>query len=359
MLATKLHTVMVELADRRYPIYIGAHLLTQYDLLTRHIPGSQVLIVTNETVAPDYLAQVQAACANYQCDVLMIPDGEQYKNLQVLSDIFDVLIRKGHRRNTTIIALGGGVIGDIAGFAAASYQRGVYFIQIPTTLLAQVDASVGGKTAVNHPLGKNLIGAFHQPKCVIIDILTLKTLPRRQFSAGLAEIIKYGMLADNAFFVWLEQNIEKLLALDFDTLIYAIIRSCSIKAEIVVRDERETGERALLNLGHTFAHAIESGTDYKQWLHGEAVSMGLYLAAIFSERMGYLDNISVNRVRQLLVNAGLPIEAPKFGIDRWFELMSRDKKNTDEHLRLILLKGLGEAFVSYAASRKLLAEVLG
>ncbi len=303
-------TLHVELGDRRYPIYIGPALLGQADLLRPHLAGRQALVVSNATVAPLYLERARAALTGLRCESVILPDGERYKTLETLNDIFTALLDHRFDRQCTIIALGGGVIGDMAGFAAACYQRGVAFIQIPTTLLAQVDSSVGGKTAVNHPLGKNMIGAFYQPRCVLADTDTLATLPDRELSAGLAEVIKYGLIRDRPFLDWLETHLEALLARDAAALSEAIERSCRNKAAIVAADERETGERALLNLGHTFGHAIETGVGYGEWLHGEAVAAGMVMAADLSARLGWLAWEQVERVRALLARARLPLAPP-------------------------------------------------
>ena len=300
----------VELGERSYPIYIGQGLLARTELLTRHIAARQVMLVTNETVAPLYMDKVKAALRDHQYEAVVLPDGEQYKTLEVLNVIFDALLARHFDRSVTLIALGGGVIGDMAGFAAACYQRGVAFIQVPTTLLAQVDSSVGGKTGVNHPLGKNMIGAFYQPQCVVIDTDVLNTLNDRELGAGLAEVIKYGLIRDRAFFEWLETNIDALLKLDATSLIYAIERSCTNKAEVVATDEREGGVRALLNLGHTFGHAIETGLGYGSWLHGEAVAAGVCLAAELSQRLGWLNEQDVTRIVSLIRRAGLPCHLP-------------------------------------------------
>ena len=339
----------VDLGDRSYPIYIGADLSCDGDLYRRHIPGKQVMIVSNETVAPIYLERVMSVLEGYQVASVILPDGEKFKTLEVWNRIFDGLLEKRFDRRCTILALGGGVVGDMAGFAAASYQRGINFIQVPTTLLAQVDSSVGGKTGVNHPLGKNMIGAFHQPLCVIADTATLATLDDRQFSAGLAEIIKYGLINDAEFFEWLEKNLDQLLARDPAALAYAIERSCSDKAEIVAADELEAGQRALLNLGHTFGHAIETGVGYGEWLHGEAVGAGMCMAADLSARLGWLSQEGQQRIIDLIGRARLPI-APPAGLsaDRLLELMSVDKKVLDGNLRLVLLKGVGHALVTDA-----------
>jgi len=317
------------------------------------------MLVSNDTVAPLYLQRVRQQLEEFNTAAVILPDGEQYKNLDTLNTIFTALLEHRFNRDCTLIALGGGVVGDITGFAAACYQRGVAFLQIPTTLLAQVDSSVGGKTGVNHPLGKNMIGAFHQPGCVVIDTDTLDTLDDRQLSAGLAEVIKYGLIRDAEFFNWLEINIAALMARDKQALEYAIERSCSIKAEIVAADERESGQRALLNLGHTFGHAIETGTGYGNWLHGEAVATGMLMAADLSARHGWISTEMVQRTEQLLRQARLPIKAPQ-EIDetRFMALMAVDKKAVDSGLRLVLLKAIGDAFVSGDFSADLLGETL-
>jgi 3-dehydroquinate synthase len=317
------------------------------------------MLVSNDTVAPLYLQRVRQQLEEFNTAAVILPDGEQYKNLDTLNTIFTALLEHRFNRDCTLIALGGGVVGDITGFAAACYQRGVAFLQIPTTLLAQVDSSVGGKTGVNHPLGKNMIGAFHQPGCVVIDTDTLDTLDDRQLSAGLAEVVKYGLIRDAEFFNWLEINIAALMARDKQALEYAIERSCSIKAEIVAADERESGQRALLNLGHTFGHAIETGTGYGNWLHGEAVATGMLMAADLSARHGWISTEMVQRTEQLLRQARLPIKAPQ-EIDetRFMALMAVDKKAVDSGLRLVLLKAIGDAFVSGDFSADLLGETL-
>ncbi|HPF57208.1 MAG TPA: 3-dehydroquinate synthase [Candidatus Competibacteraceae bacterium] len=352
-------TLYVELGDRRYPIHIGPGLLTQRELLRPHIPGRQALVVSNTTVAPLYLEPVCAALDGLRHEAVILPDGEQYKTLDMLNEIFTALLNHRFDRNCTVIALGGGVIGDMAGFAAACYQRGVHFIQIPTTLLAQVDSSVGGKTAVNHPLGKNMIGAFYQPLCVLADTDTLATLPDRELSAGLAEVIKYGLIRDVPFLAWLETNLEALMARDAAALSEAIERSCRNKAEIVAADERETGERALLNLGHTFGHAIETGVGYGEWLHGEAVAAGMIMAADLSARIGWLDQAQVDRVRQLLARARLPLQPPlTLTPDDFLRLMAVDKKVKDGRLRLILLRDLGQAVIASDTDPHFLRETL-
>lgn len=352
-------TLHVELGDRRYPIYIGPGLINQPDLLRTHIPGRQVLIVSNTTVAPLYLDRVRAGLAGLHHDALILPDGEQYKTLDTLDAVFTALLERRFDRHCTLLALGGGVIGDLTGFAAACYQRGVHFVQVPTTLLAQVDSSVGGKTAVNHPLGKNMIGAFYQPGCVLADTDTLTTLPDRELSAGLAEVIKYSLIRDVPFLEWLDMHIEPLLTRQPAALTEAIERSCRNKAEIVVADERETGERALLNLGHTFGHAIETGMGYGQWLHGEAVAVGICLAADLSARQGWLSPAQVMQVRQLLARAGLPLDPPaKLTADDFLQLMAVDKKVKDGQLRLILLRGLGQGIIVADVEPRLLRETL-
>ncbi|MGE0079958.1 MAG: 3-dehydroquinate synthase [Thiohalomonadaceae bacterium] len=344
-------TLRVELGERSYPIYIGSGLLGRTELLAPHIRGRQVLVVTNETVAPLYLEKLNAGLGDYQVDSLVLPDGEAYKTLGTLNSVFDRLLERRFDRRCTLVALGGGVIGDLTGFAAACYQRGVAFIQVPTTLLSQVDSSVGGKTGVNHPLGKNMIGAFHQPRCVIADTDTLNTLDDRQLRAGLAEVIKYGLINDPEFFRWLEANLDRLLARDPEALAYAIERSCRDKAAIVAEDETESGARALLNLGHTFGHAIETGMGYGAWLHGEAVATGMLLAAQLSQRLGWIGAADTARVHGLLSRAGLPVKAPTdLDSRRFLELMAVDKKVQDGQLRLVLLKGIGHSVVTAEAS---------
>ncbi len=348
----------VALADRSYPIYIGAQLLTEPELFRRHLLGRQVLIVTNTTVAPLYLAQVQAALGGLNVQTVILPDGEHYKTLDTWATIFDALLQQRFERQCTVLALGGGVVGDITGFAAACYQRGVGFIQVPTTLLAQVDSSVGGKTGVNHPLGKNMVGAFYQPQAVIADTDTLRTLPARELSAGLAEVIKYGAIRDPAFLDWLEVQMPALRALETTPLTEAILRSCRNKAEIVAADEREAGLRALLNFGHTFGHAIETGMGYGTWLHGEAVGTGMVMAAALSVRLGWLEPAAQARLTALIAAAGLPTQAPKLGTTRFLELMAVDKKVQAGQLRLVLLQGLGQAILTRDYSPEALAATL-
>ena len=340
-------TLQVALGARSYPIYIGAGLLRRPELLRAHIAGQQVMVVSNETVAPLYMERLAPALTDYEWGRVILPDGEQYKTLEVLNRIFDALLAGRFARDATLIALGGGVIGDMAGFAAACYQRGVPFIQVPTTLLAQVDSSVGGKTGVNHPLGKNMIGAFHQPRCVLIDTDTLGTLDDRQLRAGIAEVIKYGLLRDADFFTWLERHMADLLGRDEAALAHAIEQSCRNKAEIVAADERESGLRALLNLGHTFGHAIETGLGYGAWLHGEAVAAGMCMAAEMSWRLGWLAEADKQRAVALIDAAGLPTRAPAaLTVERFLALMAVDKKVKAGRLRLVLLRGIGEAVLS-------------
>ena len=337
----------VELGDRSYPIYIGQGLIRDADLFRRHIRSKQVLVVSNETVAPLYMASLLNSLKDFRVEQVVLPDGEKYKNLDVLNLIFDKLLAKRFDRGCTLIALGGGVVGDMTGFAAASYQRGVDFIQVPTTLLSQVDSSVGGKTGVNHPLGKNMIGAFYQPRAVIIDIDSLGTLPPRELSAGLAEVIKHGIITDADYFSWLEANMKRLRALDADALAHAIEGSCVIKSRVVSADEKESGQRALLNYGHTFGHAIETGMGYGVWLHGEAVGAGMCMAARMSRIMGWLSEADENRVQSLVQSAGLPVNPPQeLSAERFMELMAVDKKVKSGKLRLVLLKGIGKALIT-------------
>lgn len=340
--------IFVNVKESSYPIYIGADLLNDKKLLYQYIEGSQIMIVTNDTIAPFYLAPLKTIFHDIQCDQFLLPDGEQFKDIKQWQEILNKLIAVNHHRNTTLIALGGGVVGDLTGFAAACYQRGVDFIQLPTTLLAQVDASIGGKTAVNHPSGKNLIGAFHQPKAVIIDLNTLHTLPLREFNAGIAEIIKAALIYDEEFYIDLETNITSLLRRDLDYLQTAIKRACEIKRDIVSEDEKEkTSQRALLNLGHTFGHAIEQLLGYGYWLHGEAVAVGLILAAELSSYLGLIRSDEVNRARELLQQIPLPTQLPKeISQDSLLDAMHRDKKAMNDRLRLVLLERIGSAFIS-------------
>jgi len=355
--ATSPFTLNVDLGERSYPIAIGPGLLDDADLVVRYVNGRQVAIVTNTTVAPLYLEKVAAPLRAAGRDVLemILPDGEQYKTWESLMQIFDAMLAHKCDRKTTVVALGGGVIGDLAGFAAASYMRGVPFVQIPTTLLAQVDSSVGGKTGLNHPLGKNMIGAFYQPRAVLADTSTLATLPARELAAGLAEVIKHGAILDLAFFDWLEANMAALVARDPVALAHAIARSCEIKADVVRRDEREGGLRAVLNFGHTFGHAIEAGLGYGAWLHGEAVGCGMVMAADLSQRLGQIDAVQAARVKALVAAAGLPVAAPDLGTARWLELMEVDKKNEGGAIRFILLKPLGSPSIGPASDADLLA----
>ena len=349
----------VGLGERSYPIYIGEGLLEDSQYFAPFIAGKKVMIVTNTTVSPLYERQLRKALSAYDVDTVVLPDGEQYKDWKTLDLIFTALLEKTHSRKTTIIALGGGVVGDMAGFAAASYQRGVDFIQVPTTLLSQVDSSVGGKTAINHPLGKNMVGAFYQPKAVIIDTLSLQTLPEREISAGLAEVIKYGLIRDAKFFAWLEDNIESLKSLESAAIANAIHVSCACKAEVVEIDEKEGGLRAILNLGHTFGHAIETHEGYGSWLHGEAVGAGMMMAASLSFLMGWIDEQDKERVRKLLIRAGLPVNGPEgMLVDEYLKLMSVDKKVMDGSLRLVLLKSIGDAVVTNDFSQDALIKVL-
>lgn len=342
-----MRTLNVDLGERSYPIFIGPGLLNDGPRLRSFIRGGQACVVTNDTIAPLYLQKIEAALAGMKLSTVVLPDGEQYKNLEILAKIYDRLLEDGHNRTTTLIALGGGVVGDMTGYAAASYQRGVDFIQIPTTLLSQVDSSVGGKTGVNHPLGKNMIGAFHQPNAVIIDTEVLASLPPRQLSAGIAEVIKYGLISDADFFCWLEQNIEALMRCEPDVLAEAIERSCQNKADVVAADEREGGIRAILNLGHTFGHAIETFQGYGNWLHGEAVAVGMVMALDLSLRQGWIESALLERLKSLLAKANLPSEPPEnMTPEQFLALMAVDKKVLDGNLRLVLLQSLGHAIVT-------------
>ena len=342
-----MRTLTVDLAERSYPIHIGTDLLRQAQLFTPHIVGRKVAIVTNTTVAPLYMQQLREALQDYELTEIVLPDGESYKNWETLQLIFDALLRDKHDRKTTLIALGGGVIGDMTGFAAACYQRGVNFIQVPTTLLSQVDSSVGGKTGINHPLGKNMVGAFYQPQAVVIDTAALQTLPSRELSAGLAEVIKYGLICDEPFLTWLEAHVERIRQLDNPALMETIERSCAAKARVVAADERESGVRATLNLGHTFGHAIETEQGYGVWLHGEAVSAGTVMALEMSQQLGWLSLSQRDRGIKLLVQAGLPIVPPaSMTADTFLTHMAVDKKNIDGHIRLVLLRDLGAAVIT-------------
>ena len=353
-------TLDLVLPDTRYPIYIGESLYADAARIVAHLPQKKAAIITNETIAPLYLAPLQAAleAAGVAVTPVILPDGEAYKTWETLNLIFDALLGARAERKTTLIALGGGVIGDMTGFAAACYQRGAPFIQIPTTLLAQVDSSVGGKTAINHPLGKNMIGAFYQPRAVLADMAVLDTLPERELSAGLAEVIKYALLGDVQFLAWLEQHIEALRARDRATLAEAVRHCCQMKADIVGKDEKETGVRALLNLGHTFGHAIEAGMGYGAWLHGEAVAAGMVLAAETSRLLGWISEADVARVTALIERAGLPILSPDLGVDAWISHMGHDKKVEEGQLRFVLLRQLGQAVIEKGVPLTVLREVL-
>jgi 3-dehydroquinate synthase len=346
-----MQTVRVTLGERSYPVHIGAGLLANERLLASLLARPRAAIVTNDTVAAIYLAPLRARleAAGVKPTIAAIPDGEAHKGWESLNRIYDAMLAARCDRGTTVIALGGGVVGDVAGFAAATFMRGVPFVQIPTTLLAQVDSSVGGKTAINHPLGKNMIGAFHQPVGVLADMDTLATLPERELKAGLAEVIKHGLIQDAAFFDWIDANVERLLARDPAALARAVQRSVEIKAAIVARDERETGDRALLNYGHTFGHAIEAGLGFGTWLHGEAIGAGMVMAADLSARLGHLGAADVARIRSVIARAGLPAAGPEFGSERYLSLMSLDKKVDSGRLRFILLRRLGDAYIESAA----------
>ncbi|MCE8033040.1 MAG: 3-dehydroquinate synthase [Halomonas sp.] len=353
-------SLQVALGERSYPIHIGTGLLGDPSCLAPYLAGRQVMIVTNEAVAPHYLARLKSGLpGDAEVREVVLPDGEATKTLASVGLIWDALLEAGFNRRCTLIALGGGVIGDMVGFAAACYQRGVAFIQVPTTLLSQVDSSVGGKTGVNHPLGKNMIGAFWQPRAVLIDTDTLRTLPAKELSAGLAEVIKYGLIRDAEFLVWLEDAMTALRALQPEALAWAIERSCQLKADIVAEDETEQDVRALLNLGHTFGHAIEAHQGYGRWLHGEAVGVGMLMAAELSHRLGWLSQAEVERTAAIIAAAGLPLAAPAdMGVEDFLARMRLDKKNIDERLRLILLETLGRAVIHDQTPRELLEELL-
>ena len=344
-----MRTQRVALGERSYAIHVGPGLLADAGpLLAPLLPQPRVVIVTNPVVAGHWLAPLRQslAAAGIGSESIVIPDGESFKSWPTLHDVLTRLLEINAERSTTLVALGGGVVGDICGFAAAIYQRGMPFVQVPTTLLAQVDSSVGGKTAINHPLGKNMIGAFHQPRAVVIDTDCLRTLPDRELAAGFAEVIKTAAIRSRAFFEWLEANLPRLLARDAEALVYAVAESCRIKSELVAADERETGERALLNFGHTFGHAIEAGVGYGEWLHGEAVAAGMIRAALLSERVALLARDEVDRLRALVLRAGLPVEAPRLGTERYLALMGRDKKVVGGSIRFVLLRSIGDAFVT-------------
>ena len=343
----------VELADKSYPIYIGSNLLSSKSLLSDHIQGKQVMVVTNTTIAPLYLEKLKDALSDFNVESVILPDGEEFKTLETLNKVFDALLKAKFDRSSTLVALGGGVVGDITGYAAASYQRGVNFIQVPTSLLSQVDSSVGGKTGVNHELGKNMIGAFYQPKAVIIDVDTLDTLSDQEYSAGMAEVIKYGLLGNADFFSMLETNIESIMARNKDLIIEIIFNSCKDKASIVALDEFERGKRALLNLGHTFGHGIENAFGYGNYLHGEAVSIGMVMATKLSMDEGYLSNEDAIRVESILSKADLPISIKKsIGSETLIEAMSLDKKSIDGKIRLVLLKALGDSYLTDSYSKE-------
>lgn len=352
-------TIEVDLGDRSYPIYISGSLLSNKELIAKHIHTNQILVVTNKTIAPLYLKALEDVLTSVDYETLILPDGETYKSLESFNKVISRLMEKKFSRTCMLIALGGGVVGDLTGFVAACYQRGVNFIQFPTTLLAQVDSSVGGKTAVNHPLGKNMIGAFHQPTAVFADTGTLSTLPDREFSAGLAEVIKYGIIRDKSFYSWLDKNIERVMQRDNDALEHCIERSCINKAEVVAEDERESGIRAILNLGHTFGHAIETALNYKEWLHGEAVGCGMLMAADLSERLGLLTVDKVERIRLILERTNLPTKIHRnVRADQMFENMKVDKKAREGVLYLILLKDIGEAIITSDYTEEALKETI-
>ena len=355
-----METLIVPLADRAYPIHIGRGILERGDLLMPVLRQPRAVVVTNATIAPLYLSRFSAALQ--KCGVethsIVLPDGENYKTWETLNLIFNGLLERHCERSTTLVALGGGVVGDMSGFAASCYQRGMPFIQVPTTLLSQVDSSVGGKTAINHPLGKNMIGAFYQPKLVLAETEVLNTLPDRELRSGLVEVIKYGLIRDLPFLEWLEANVERLLAREPEALAYAIYHSCRNKAEVVVADEHEHGERALLNLGHTFGHAIETGMGYGAWLHGEAVAAGTLMAAGLSHRLGWLAAADVRRIEELFSRAGIPTQGPAMAVGQYLQLMQHDKKVQDGKMRLVLFKHIGEAVVSDQAAPDEIAEAI-
>ena len=351
--------INIQFDERSYPIYIGEGLISNYELISQHILGKKVAIITNETVADIYLKTLMDTVSSHKELIsIILPDGESYKSKDSLDSIYAQLLENKADREITLIALGGGVIGDITGFAAATYMRGVNFIQIPTTLLSQVDSSVGGKTGINHPLGKNMIGAFYQPKCVISDMNVLKTLPSRELSAGLAEVIKYGLIRDNKFFEWLESHIQYLMEMNPKYLIEAVQRSCENKAAVVEADEFESGIRAILNLGHTFGHAIEVAQGYGNWLHGEAVGAGMVMAAKLSQSMGWLADKDVGRIVELIKKAGLPTEPPKISVKKYMELMMLDKKTKDGQINLVLQKSIGDAVLTNQYDPKKLHQIL-
>jgi len=340
-------TININLEKRSYPIYVGEGLLENYGLLKKHISNKKVAIITNDKIAPLYLEKISNTLSvEKEIIPIILPDGEVFKNFETLNLIYDTLLKSKANRQITLIALGGGVIGDITGFAAATFMRGVDFIQIPSTLLSQVDSSVGGKTGINHPLGKNMIGAFYQPKCVIADINLLETLPDKELSAGLAEVIKYGLIRDSSFFEWLENNVEGIIKRDSQLLIEAVARSCQNKVDIVESDEFESGIRAILNLGHTFGHAIETATGYGKWLHGEAIAIGMVMAAYLSEQMGWLTKEENQRIKSLIVDANLPINPPEISKQEFLDLMQLDKKTKEDQINLVLQQGIGKAILT-------------
>jgi 3-dehydroquinate synthase len=355
-----MENLRVALGERSYPIYIGPGLVSRADLYRPYLQGGGAAIVTNDVVAPLYLASARdaLAAAGVQAVDIVVPDGEQAKSWENLQKIFDILLAARCGRDTLIVALGGGVVGDLAGFAAAVYQRGVPFLQVPTTLLAQVDSSVGGKTAINHPRGKNMIGAFHQPRAVISDVTTLDTLPDRELRAGLAEVIKHALALDLGFVAWLEANVEKLLARDRGSLVYAVRRCCELKAGIVAADERETGVRALLNFGHTFGHAIEAGSGYGTWLHGEAIAAGMVMASELSLRLKLVKDSDVARVRGLIARAGLPVAGPALAPEELMALMAVDKKAAQGRVRFVVLEALGRAALRGGIQDRLVREAI-
>jgi len=355
-----MESVTLNLHEQSYKINIGAGLLFDPDLVSSQVKGDQVFVVSNQVVADLYLDKLCGGLKPYQIDLYLMSDGEQFKTLETFESIVGDLLEKGHKRSTTIIALGGGVVGDTAGYAAASYQRGVNFVQVPTTLLSQVDSSVGGKTGVNHVQGKNMIGAFYQPKAVLIDTDTLATLPEREFSAGLAEVIKHGVLADAGYFEFVESNIVQLRRLDDASLVKVIKGSCQIKARHVVADEKESGPRALLNFGHTFAHAIEAALGYGEWLHGEAVGAGIVMAADLSLRLGRCCRDDAMRIKRLVAASGLPVAPPRsISADKFLTLMSKDKKATDQGIRFVLMAGgIGISEVVDGVAQLVLQETL-
>ena len=356
-----MQNLTVALADRSYPIYVGAGLLEVPDLILRHLPQERIAVVTNTTVASLFLQRLSTTlhAAGVEILPIVVPDGEAHKNAETLNSIFDALIAARSERKTVILALGGGVVGDLAGFAAATYQRGVPYIQVPTTLLAQVDSAVGGKTAINHARGKNMIGAFYQPLAVVSDTDTLATLPDRELAAGIAEVVKYGLIRDARFFVWLEQHIDALNRRQPESLEHAIVTSCRTKAEIVGLDERESGPRAMLNFGHTFGHAIEAGVGYGDWLHGEAVACGMVIAARLSQQLGFLESADVARIVDVLRRAKLPLRRPDLGFERYLELMGHDKKVEGGKIRFILLRAIGDSFVTADVPLSALRDALG